>query len=564
MMNKSLEERVNYLEERVKQLEQKLQVFEQSSHEQSPPQPLQVHQKMSETVQSTVPQPEKKLITKEKTASQSKPIEWEVLIFQKILPRVFIFILILGVLWGLKAAYDYGFITVPVILTLAILLSIFMTLSGMLQMKKERRVLGQVLIGGAIPIFMLTIFAMHQIYEMINSTPAFLFNMIAIIAGIMLTTFYRSQSIGIISLVAGFLVPYLIESTEPNYYFFVTYEGLLYLLFLALALYLNFKWLYVTSTFFLHVAILGIFIFSYVPDSLRLFIVLPIIMQQVALFIGLLVTKVSLKTQAYTLLASILLSSIWIFAQLEQVEQAVIFIGLTVLYGIGYYFYQKDDTRASIFVVNGSLSVLFIFFAWESDLIFEVFLAIIIVYVFYAKKFKTILHHILAGFFYFLAFVSFNTFYLDAWFSFEMLHKISFLLVTAFLLKYLIQSSVKKNYHSFLVNVGLPYFALLLLFFTSDVTHLISNTWSLYDYSPLILSAFWVIIAIGYMFVSKFTSLTSGKFTGVAILFFTVAKVILVDISFMDLTIRAILFIGLGIIGLLISRIYYKNSEKKE
>ena len=104
----------------------------------------------------------------------------------------------------------------------------------------------------------------------------------------------------------------------------------------------------------------------------------------------------------------------------------------------------------------------------------------------------------------------------------------------------------------------------MLLFFTSDVTYFITSEWTIYDYDPLILSSFWVVIAIAFMIVGRFPLLTAGKFTGVAILFFTVAKVILVDISFMDITIRAILFIGLGLIGLLISRVYYKNNDKKD
>lgn len=558
-MKKSLEDRVEYLEGKVAQLEKKLQSYEFHSIEKRVEQQRHVQ---SETVEHAAPSQQTK--RKEKTATQRKPIEWEILIFQKILPRVFILILILGVLWGLKAAYDYGFITVQVILTLAILLSIIMTVIGLIQMKKERRILGQVLIGGAIPIFMLTIFSMHQIYEMISSTPAFLFNIVAIIAGIVFTTIFRSQSIGIISLIGGLLIPYLIESTEPNYYFFVSYEGLLYLLFLVLALYLNFQLLYITSAIFLHVAILGIFIFSSIPDSFTLLIVSPIIIQQLALFVGLIVTKISLKIQAYTLLASLLISSIWIFAQLEQVEQIIIFIGLAVLYAIGYYFYKKDNTRAAIFVVNGSLAILFAFLAYESDVIYEVLLAIIVIYVFYAQKFKTTIHYLLALILYFIAFVSFNTFYLEQLFSFEMLHKIMFLIVTVFLLYFFVNSAKESKTQRLMTNFGLPYLAFLLLFFTSDVTYFITSEWTIYDYDPLILSSFWVVIAIAFMIVGRFPLLTAGKFTGVAILFFTVAKVILVDISFMDITIRAILFIGLGLIGLLISRVYYKNNDKKD
>src|SRR5699024_8191570 len=142
----------------------------------------------------------------------SKPVEWEVLIFQKVVPRVFIFIFILGVLWGLKASYDYGIITIQVILTLSILLSISMATLGVFQIKRNHPVLGQVLIGGSRPIFMLTIFSMHQIYFMIGPGIAMTLNIAAILAGVIFTYSFLSESIGIISVVGGILVPYLIDT----------------------------------------------------------------------------------------------------------------------------------------------------------------------------------------------------------------------------------------------------------------------------------------------------------------------------------------------------------------
>lgn len=563
-MNNSLEKRVAHLEKKVAQLEKQLQSRDQPIQQLDADTEQALYgatiQKEHEhaPVQQQSPATDKR---KKREVAKSEPIEWEVLIFQKILPRVFIIILILGVLWGLKAAYDYGFITIPVILTLSILLSIAMIIIGLFQMKKERRILGQVLIGGAIPIFMLTIFAMHQIYDMIGSTPAFLFNLIAIAIGITFTTYFRSQSIGIISAVAGLLVPYLIESTSPNYYLFVSYEGLLYLLFLTLSLYLNFKLLYITSTIFLHVAILGLYMFTSVADGYQLIVILPVIIQQFALFFGLIFTKVSIKTQAYTLLTSLLITSVWVIVQLDQVTQVAVFIGLAALYTIGYYVFQKDILRASIFIVNGSLAVLFTFLAFESELVYEILLAMIIVYIYYANKFNTPLHYALALLFYLIAFSSFETLYLEAFLSYEMLHKLTFLMTTAFLLYFFINASAEKNYNNLIVNVGIPYFAILLLMFSGDVTDLMTDSLILYDYNPLVLSGFWVTISIGFMVFSKISSFTVGKFTGVAILFLTVAKVILFDISFMDISIRAILFIALGIIGLIVSRIYYKNNK---
>src|SRR5699024_9990118 len=133
--------------------------------------------------------------------------------------------------------------------------------------------------------------------------------------------------------------------------------------------------------------------------------------------------------------------------------------------------------------------------------------------------------------------------------------KIIFLILTIGALYFIEKRSSLKKLYEF----GLPFIALLLMFFSNDITYLIAEQGNSFDSTPLILSAFWVLIAIGYMIYSKITSINIGKFILIAILFFTVAKVILFDISFMSMTLRAILFIGLGLVGLIISRVYNKS-----
>lgn len=590
-MTKSLEERVAYLEEKIihleKQLEDKVKsaslqseqrqnvdphALEQTIAEKRLPTPIQGDEKLEEIAPAKAVQKEfaeteipmtnvqQKQGPVKKSPRVSEPIQWDVFIFQKLLPRVFIFILILGVVWGLKASYDYGFITIQIILTLSIILAITMATLGVWQIKKERRVLGQVLIGGAIPIFILTIFAMHQMYDMIGPTTAMLLNIVAVIAGIAFSYMFRSESIGVISVIAGIFVPYLIETTEPNYYVFVTYEAALYLLFLSLALYMSFRVLYFVATFFLHIAILAMHLFTYVPPEFALLTVMPIVFQQVALFAGLLLTKIKLKIQAHTLLVSLLLTSLWLGVVVEQFEATAIFIGLAIMHAVAYYFFKKDETRAPIFMINATLATLFIFVVQELDFAYEVLLVTTLINLYYAQRFKTLLHYFLAGIQYMIAFSLFSIFYIDAWLSYELLHEVTFLIATIAGL-YIIDKSANSP---LVKQIALPYVALLLMFFSTDLTYLISDQHDLFDSMPLILSSFWVVIAIGYMIFSKITSITIGKYVGAAILFFTVAKVVLFDISFMSMTFRAILFIGLGLIGLVISRLYNKEAKEQQ
>lgn len=568
-MKPSLEKRVAYLEEKVKQLEAQLRQNTEENKVQIPAEQTLIQAENEENhpigsegrpMESSTPfqQAEAPVENGKQSiqeANPSKPIEWDVLIFQKIVPRVFIFILILGVVWGLKASYDYGIITIQVILALSFIFSISLAALGVWQIQHKRRVLGQVLIGGSIPIFMMTVFVTHQMYFMIGPATAMFLNIIAIAAGVVFTYIYRAESIGIISVVAGVFVPYLIESVVPNYYVFVAYEATLYLVFLSLALYLNVRALYFIATFFLHIAILGLHLFSYVPEHFVLLTIMPIVFQQIALFAGLVLTKIKIQIQAHTVLVSLLLTALWIGIMLDKADATTMFIGLTLIYAISFYFFQRDTVRAPIFLVNASLTFLFIFLVHDLNITYEILLFTTMIHIFYGLKFKAPIHYILASIQYVIAFSFFSAFYINSWLSYEMLHKITFLLLTIGALNLIEKRSSLKKLYEF----GLPFVALLLMFFSNDITYLIAVQVNSFDSTPLILSAFWVLIAVGYMVYGKITSINLGRFIGIAILFFTVAKVILFDISFMSMTLRAILFIGLGLVGLIISRVYNKN-----
>src|SRR5699024_1880010 len=113
-------------------------------------------------------------------------------------------------------------------------------------------------------------------------------------------------------------------------------------------------------------------------------------------------------------------------------------------------------------------------------------------------------------------------------------------------------------------QIGLPYVALLLMFLSTALTYFISDRHDPSDSMPLVLSSFRLVIAVGYRTLSNVTIITSGKYVGATILFFTVTKVVRFDISFMSMTFRAVLSIGLRLIGLVISRLYNKGAEKQE
>ncbi|WP_313892044.1 DUF2339 domain-containing protein [Psychrobacillus sp.] len=528
--NKPLEERVKYLEERVRLLEDKLSVT---------PSKIPVVTSARPVVQQ-----------------EKKSVEWDVLIFQKILPPLFIIVFIIGVLWGLKAVSDYGILTNYVKVLLGFVVSLSLVILGIWQLKQRRKVLGQMLVGGAIPILMLTTFAMHQLYEMTGPISSFALNVAWIALGLFFTYKYKSQGIGVVSTVGGVFVPFLIQNTMPNIPVFSLYESLLFTLFLWIALRYKHRILYYVSVVFLQIALVLFFFFTDIPDEFRWIAILPIFIQHGALLVGILKVKEWVNQQATILFSIMITTAFWISFVFTSNEAASLFGVISIIYGLCLYMYQKDIIRAPIFIANALISVLYFIQMLASDLLLEGLVGVSFVYLFVYKKFHTILHAILSGITYFITL--FYVFSLDimSWFSWEMLHWIVFVSVTGYGIYFLGKGQSKNK--TLVANFGVPYFAFIVLYFLSNASSLIGDKMGS-NAESVTMNALWIITAILFMLFGRRFSLQQGKYVGVGILFVTLAKIILFDVLFVSVVIKSLLFIVLGVVGLLISRVYYKK-----
>ncbi|WP_391205147.1 DUF2339 domain-containing protein [Psychrobacillus sp. L4] len=528
--NKVLEKRVAHLEQRVRFLEEQLYMKQSIVPSQNP----SVHTKQQE-----------------KTA-----IEWDTLIFQKILPPLFIIVFIVGILWAFKAASDYGILNAQVKVALGYIVGFVLIGLGVWQIKQSRKSLGQMLLGGAIPIFMLTTFAMHQLYAMTGPGISFILNVTWIILGLFLTYKFKSQGIGIVSTVGGVFVPFLIKSVSPNIPLFSFYEALLFILFLWIALRYSYKALYYISTILLQIAIVVFFIFTNIPEAFKWIAVLPILLQHGALLIGFLKTKRMLKDQAYTLFSVMLFTAMWFRIVFTENEASFLLVVIALVYGVCLYMYKNDLIRTPIFIANGSIALLMLMQLQIDDLFFEGIVGLSIIYLLVYKKFNHILHATLFGITYFIALC--YVFYtpITSWFSWEMLHWIVFIVITGYGIYLLAAISKQKKYMIF--NIGIAYFSVLLLYFLQMIASIIAGD-SGSNLERLFTSSLWIAVSILYMLLSRRYSLQQGKYVGVGVLFFTLAKIILLDIPLVSVPVRALLFIVLGTVGLLVSRAYYKK-----
>lgn len=145
------------------------------------------------------------------------------------LPRIFMFILLLGVLWGLKIGMDNGWITNPVRVVVGYASTGVLLFAGMKYVRQKKHLFGHTLLGGFIALGILTTFAAHHLYGYFDAVAAFGVGIIYIVIGMILSTKMNSETLTVFSAIAGFLLPFLLEGAGAPTFMFCLYILLLFL-----------------------------------------------------------------------------------------------------------------------------------------------------------------------------------------------------------------------------------------------------------------------------------------------------------------------------------------------
>lgn len=486
-----------------------------------------------------------------------EPVDWEKVLFQTWLPRIFIFVFIIGVLWGFKAASDYGLMNEKAKVVLGFAVSIGFAVTGHFQIKKGRLVLGQVLVGGAIPILMLTTFAMHSLYHLAGPMLAFILNASWIILGIIATVFYRSQALGIISAVGGVLVPFLIESNSPNALVFIGYETLLYIAFLYVAIKQKYSILYVLSAVLLNLTLL--IYYSFVGDNgVKELLGMAILIQHLCLISSFFLSQSVLQVYAFTLLSSLAVTYGWLLAVFDDGTTTMVLLALVIIYALGVYAVRSSKEKFKFFITYLIVAVAF-FIHQLVDLREGVILYVIqgLAVYYIAMTYKNLLHQLFSYTIYILSATYILVTPIERVLSLPTLNWIVVLASIPVFIWISIQKTERDEHDIFKIG-GSIVFSILSLIFATEVTvagtnHLSTNP------QTLIMTAVWLGMSIAAFVIGSLKTFKTATYIGVGILFLTLFKLILYDLPFIPMAIRALLFIVLGAIGLIISRLFYKK-----
>ncbi|NOV01217.1 DUF2339 domain-containing protein [Paenibacillus planticolens] len=562
-----LELRVAVLEQKVKALEQlldqaldrKTATTSQSSDwptpaaEQSQPSPpSRPHQ---ETVVPAAP--------------PAPPRDWEHLIARVWLPRIFIIVFLLGVLWGFTAAVSAGFITEPVRCILGILAAGVMYWQGETQMRRKRTALGQVLLGGASGVLILSLFAAHMLFGLIPPWLTFVLYIISIAASVFIAIRHRSQALMIITLLAGYLVPFMVTSAQPNHWIFAGYEGLFSMAMMLLSLRYSFRGAYFTAFGVLHLPLLVSTLISNGAND-RTALLTIVILQHLLLFgIALLRSEDSRIGQRITLFLSFGLVAAWTYglygssAGDRHLYEWMLALWSVLYIGTSFWLYWQKrafSVQLSIATFSTFLWLISVLHADQSGaaLLVEGGIALGL-----GVRFQSRLQQISGALAYFIGMLFVFTHPIHRIGSYESFGWLVLVATVcglyAYFRSYAREGRVPSRFPLLLLWMAF----IFVLIFISQLTNVLTSGLDV-DYEHLILSGVWAVYAVLLIIAGLFVRRAKANLIGILFLFITLLKIIFIDLPDVSTAVRAILFIGLGAIGVGISRLFYKRKEPND
>ena len=136
--------------------------------------------------------------------------------FTRALPKIFMIILVLGVLWGLKLVSDYGFLSDSIKIIAGFVLSIGLGLCAFMMEKKKKgsRVVALSLYGGAFIVGILVTAAGAILYDVLGLYTALIIALLYIVYGVAISYMKGNEALTALVVFTSLLLPYLLEYME--------------------------------------------------------------------------------------------------------------------------------------------------------------------------------------------------------------------------------------------------------------------------------------------------------------------------------------------------------------
>ncbi|MDK2599946.1 DUF2339 domain-containing protein [Bacillus stercoris] len=477
------------------------------------------------------------------------------------LPKIFIFVFLLGMIWAFVAAAEKGWINAYMRVGAGLIVSIVLYVLGSRSHKKNASVLGSSLLAGSNIVYIVSLFAGNMLYQIIPTPLTMILLAAGVAGGVYISRKYRSQTLIAIIVAGVYLYPFLFGGKQGNEYIFYVYESLVF----AGLIYETVKQKYSVAWNIANYAfILAIFAFlSFTDAQVTGWTLAVFILQQAITILSALRSNSQFKKAVY-------LTAVTIGAFVVFITGVVLYMkndtALYAFYTAAFVFYlllslwkskEFAEIKHTFFLISmiyfnvlaadglaENVSLLYIIFTLQG---------IIMCYVSYRKKSWLIG---IAGVIVLLQAACGLIQYPAR--SLHVLSIVSWLLLISSLFGGYLYSE-KIHYKQITIVVSSAVSLLLLVFF-SKLSIWMSDRINGVSVNVGV-SLSWFIFVIVMYAVYYTTKDKTWNRIGLIFLFITLAKIILIDSASIDIVWRAVLFILLGVIGLFISRVFYSKKE---
>ncbi|MFB9057787.1 DUF2339 domain-containing protein [Mariniflexile ostreae] len=194
--------------------------------------------KISASFQTPITAPNKRVEQKPKPSfwkrfKQKNP-DLEKFIGENLINKIGILILVLGISYFVKFAIDKDWINEPARVGIGILAGSLVLFIAH-KLRKKYAPFSSVLVAGALAVFYFTIAIAFHEYQLFSQQVAFGIMVVITAFSCLISLSYNRMELAILSLIGGFLVPFMVSSGSGNYVVLFTYIAILDVGILALA-----------------------------------------------------------------------------------------------------------------------------------------------------------------------------------------------------------------------------------------------------------------------------------------------------------------------------------------
>jgi uncharacterized membrane protein len=471
------------------------------------------------------------------------------------LPKVFLFVLLIGSIWGFMAASQNGWVTPGLRVLTGAVISIVMYFLGE-RYSRDQRKLSITLLSGSIVLAIITLFSANILYGYIGGLITNLLLIVIISVGLWTSHKHGSEVVLCLIGAGAYLFPFIFAGDERNEWLFYGYELVMFFVLMTFSTVKRYRIAWNIHYYLLYFSLF--FFAAFGVGAMTLTVLIPFAIQHA--YILMLIVLGRDERVSAEMIPALVSGSFILLGLLNDIYAAIpLFYYLTfALVYIGVSFIEPKEKKQTkdVLLVLGFLHVLlFLFELFEYDWRFVLVGIQATALLWLAGRRESYLGLIASILLMMCSFLGVLVGASDDFFTIELP-----IFVIAFGYVYLF-SHYNQNESSFL-NVSTTSIQVVLtglvMFFVLRLTDFIVIGW---DYTPRT-TAFTVAIAalsIAYLIFGESRRDAFYRWVGISFLALALVKFFLADLVFLDFTIRAMILIPIGVIGLVLSRILYKK-----